>query len=743
MTESLSPVRAAVILVAITCIAFVNSFGGVFVFDDVHEIAANPYLEPLVPPWEAMFRGNRAPARPLPYLTFAINRAIWGPEPFAFHLTNLAIHLTAALALFDFTRLTLLSPRLRDRWGVHAVNLALVIATLWAIHPLQTQAVTYIYQRIESMHGMFVILSLAAFARALAEGHSRGWLAASFTACAAAMACKESAVVLPPLLLAYDWLFSPDGSSADWLADVRRRRAFHVGCFLTWVILAAVIISQSGHYPEFGSTRRSPLSYALTQPGVILHYLRLSILPFGQCFEHSGWPAVESFAIRQLPAYIALSTMVGLTAYGLLFRQPWAWLGVFFFGTLAPTSSVMPVDALVNEHRMYLPLAAVVASVVLGACTLGGLVGRSRQASADTLRHAGMLAAASAALVLASLTHARNRLYYSPAALWNDVLDKDPANFRAIAHFAKMSDDRGDEQAAFQLADSALGLAPGYDMYGKLAAGRVALGDYAGAERRLRRGLDLQRSLLAADDPAILRATGDLAIVLRQQGKTAEAGQVSLASLADMKRVLGADHEVTLATQQIAAESQSLSGDHAVAEATARDALTRARKSLGPTSVAAINATVSLAKVLDAMGRTAVAEQITRRSLDELSAAGARQRDARQPIEEMLADFLEKQGRFEEAVALRHRVADDCERLHGRQSPQTAAALTKHAFAVAALAAARGDHRQAAAIYARIESNYRRALGDDHVDTLAVAEKRRVAEQRARDASGQPPSVER
>jgi tetratricopeptide (TPR) repeat protein len=737
MTESISPRRAILFILVITCVAYLNSFGGVFLFDDVHEVAANPHLELLFPPWEAMFRGNELPARPLPYLTFAIDRALWGIEPFGYHVTNLAIHLVAALALFDFTRTTLLSQRLRDRWGSHAVTLALVIAGLWAVHPLQTQAVTYVYQRIESMASMFILLSLGAFARATVGGQGRAWLAISFACCAAAMTCKEIAIVLPPFLLAYDWLFSPALTTATWLTDIRRRRIFHVGCFLTWIILAAVIISQSARYAEFGGVSRSPLTYAMTQPGVIMHYLRLAILPVGQNFEYSGWPTVTQFSPRQLPAYVGISAMVMLTAYGLVHRRPWAWLGVLFFGGLAPTSSIIPVDALVNEHRMYLPLAAVVAAVTLGVCELVSRYRLLVRVTAAERVRAGMLAAALAALVLTGLTRNRNDLYHSPAAFWNDVLEKDPRNFRALSQFAKMSDDRGDEKAAFELADNILELAPGYDIYGKLAAGRVALDDYAGAERRLRRGLERRRSLLDGNDPAILCSTGDLAILLRLRGKIDEADKLCSSSLADMREVLGMDHEVTLAAQQIVAESLSLRGDHAAAEAAARDALSLARGGKGPTSEAAINATISLARVLDAMGSTAEAEKITRKSINELLATGERQLAARLQLEDIRADFLEKEGLFEEAVAVRHRLADDQTRLHGRESPQASTALTKHAVAVAALATARGDHSRAETIYEKIHEHYQAHLGADHADTVAIEKKRRAAEERARHAAQQ------
>jgi protein O-mannosyl-transferase len=735
--------RAVVGIAALTCLAYLNSFAGDFVFDDVPEIALNPAMEQLFPPWEAMFRGQKAPARPLPYLSFAIDTNLWGRRPFGYHITNLVVHVVAALAFFDLARLTLLSPRLRDRWGSRAVPLALVIAALWAVHPLHTQAVTYIYQRIESMAGMFCLVSLWAFARAEAANWSWRWLGVSVAACAAAMASKENAVVLPLLVLLYDWLFSPTQNAQAWRADVWQRRHFYAAMASTWLILAAVMASQASEYQEFGTAKRSPLTYALTQPGVIMHYLRLSFWPIGQCLDYSGWTAVDAITPTQLPAYMAIAAIVMLTVFGTLHRHPAAWLGVFFLGTLAPTSSVMPVEAFVNEHRMYLPLAAVVAAVVLGmveACRR--LAPRCAGQPVDNeqrLMRTAWIAAVSVTILLVLLTHARNRLYFSAAAIWNDVLDHDPGNYRALWRFADMMDRNGDEASAFQLADRALDRKPSCDVYGALAAAHLSQGDYAGAEQRCRRGLERQRAALPADDRAVLSATGDLATALRLQGKVAEAENLCTAVIMDMRRVLGENDAITLSAEQLIAEGLAQRGDYVAAEAKARGALTRARKSKGDTNPIAINAAVALARVLDAAGKTGEAERLMKQTLDEVLRKGSRRPNDRLLLEDMWAEFLEKGEKFDDAMAIRRHIADMNEQLHGRESPLTAAALTKHALAVAAQATARGEHEKAASIYSRIYENYKAGLGADHTETQAMDAKWRRAMERVRQVD---PSIQ-
>ena len=381
MTGSLTVRQAALFVAVITCVAFLNSFAGKFVLDDIQDIEHNPALEQLFPPWDAMFVGNKLPTRPLPYLTFAIDRAIWGVRPFGYHVTNLLIHVIAALSLFSIVRITLLSPRLRGRWGDRAVPLAMVIAMIWAVHPLQTQAVTYVYQRIESMTGMFCLVSLACYAQAATRATGRGWsvawLTGSVAAAAGAMASKESAVVLPLLILAYDWFFVAPEPAASWLHSLRGRLWYYALLASTWLLIGLQLAIQATKYQEFNEKNHLPFQYALTQSGVILHYLRLAVWPVGQQLDYSSWPVATS-VWQVLPALLTIIAMLAITAVGTLQRRAWAWLGVVFVLTRAPTSSIMPIEAVANEHRMYLALAAVVAAIVMGSVDLADWIAARR-----------------------------------------------------------------------------------------------------------------------------------------------------------------------------------------------------------------------------------------------------------------------------------------------------------------------------------------------------------------------------
>lgn len=614
MTGTLRVTQAALFVAVLACVAFLNSFGGQFVFDDIQEIARNPRLEPLIPPWQAMFVGNKLPARPLPYLSFAIDRALWGIQPFGYHLTNLVIHTIAAVALFDLVRLALTSPRLGGRWADRAAPVAMVIATIWAVHPLQTQAVTYVYQRIESLTGMFALVALAAFAEAAVRGWPRTWLLGSAAATAAAMASKENAVVLPFLILAYDWLFVPAGTGPDtagsWIRDVRRRGWYYLMLVATWGILAGVLLIQASRYQEFEELQHSPREYLYTQSGVILHYLRLAILPIGQRFDYGGWPVAKSFG-DVWPSFFVVASLVVITAVGTSLRRPWAAIGVLFFLALGPTSSILPVEAVANEHRMYVALAAVVAVVVLAAMAAFDRSG-SRAAAVNTPgdspsrgHRAAVIVAGGVILSLVVATQLRNQLYATPTALWMDVLEKDRDNFRAYHMMASALDAEGDPEFASEMAAEAVRRRSKSRVFSELARHHMAQGNPAMAEYYLRHGYELIHELYPPRDKAVQIITSDLATVLREQKKTDEVRRLCeevLASGADGHTIYP---KAEIAASLLLAECSKNDGDFAHAERLTARAMTLAAKPSEPGDTSLLNAACLRADILLGLGRAA------------------------------------------------------------------------------------------------------------------------------------------
>lgn len=577
----------------LSCLAaYANSFAGQFVFDDVHEIERNPAIRSLLPPWDAMFIGHKMPARPLPYLTFAINFWVSGEDPVSYHVVNLLIHILASLALFDLVHSTLTSPRLRDQFGQRAVPMALVIAAIWACHPLQTQAVTYVYQRIESMAGMFVLVSLACFARAAFGGWKPAWLAGCIAAAVGGMASKESAVVIPPLVLAYDWCYVTETSR-----DLRCRRRFYAMLAATWLVLLGVLLSQAGSYQELASSTRSPRAYALTQGEVILHYVRLVFWPVGQCIDYE-WPIQHSWA-RIVPAVGSVLAALCVTAYGLWKQRPWAWPATLFFLALAPTSSVLPVEAVANEHRMYIPLAGVVWGVVLaivGVCA-------GKRPPGERTAWQMVVPAVAVILALITTTHFRNQMYHNRMRMWIHIFQQDPTNWRANYNMACRSLDAGEPDVAFEFADHAVAKNPRSDVFNELVHDLNAKGDFVTAEQFARRAYDVRTDALGAEDSATLTSAADLIVALRNKGDTQSAAALAEKSLGGMRRVLGMDHDVTLLVTAVIATAAVESGNAVDGGRLAREVLATIGDTGGSKQPIRLLATAALAHAAESQGR--------------------------------------------------------------------------------------------------------------------------------------------
>lgn len=457
------------VVVAAGAWAYAPSFDGVFVLDDIRAVVRNPTIASV---WPLSASLSPPPAstvsgRPVANLSFALNRALSSPQSLArgYHAGNLLIHLAAALVLFGVVRRTLLSGRLPASVGASADWTAFAVALVWVVHPLNTASVTYIVQRVESLMSLFFLLTLYCAIRAssaVASGVSRKiWTSLSILACALGMGTKEVMVGAPLVVLAWDWLF---------LGPRRPRWGLVAALASTWIVLAFLVYHER-RGPSVALDAQTVWRYLLTQADVITHYLRLAFMPTDLVFLYT-WPLTTSVAAVVLPV-LFISALLALTVFGLARRHPAAFAGATFFIILAPTSSVLPiVTEVAAEHRMYLPLAAVIALLVpllwdqISIFYPGG----NRKFRADPGGgNAGGGGAARAAvvgvLVLATLlglaTRARNRVYADDELLWADTVAKQPGNERArvaygsvLAMKGKVPEAAAEFQAAVALDDA-------------------------------------------------------------------------------------------------------------------------------------------------------------------------------------------------------------------------------------------------------------------------------------------------
>jgi len=433
----------AALIAALALAAYGNSFKVPFLFDDEASILENPTIRSVLPasdaPASPYAAGLTTSGRPIVRLTLALNYAFGATRVEGYHAVNLAIHILAGLALLGIVRRAWRRATGRQE---EASLAGLAAALLWTLHPLQTEAVTYIVQRAESLMGLFYLLTLYCFVRGASEHHethenlhcgdilttgatkrvrgfpcalggANAWFVLSVLSCLLGMGCKEVMVTAPVVVLLFDRAIWAGSLKEAW----RLRRWYYLGLAATWIPLAVLVASTGGNR---GGTSGFDVgvswwAYWATQFEAIVRYLQLSAWPHPLVFEYGArWVAGAGEVIPYAAVVVALAAG---TAWALVRRPAFGFFGAFFFLILAPTSLMPGTNQMIVEHRMYLPLAAV---VVLAVLALQGAAGRRGLA-------AGILLAAG----LGVLTHRRNADYRSERSIWEDTVAWRPGNARA------------------------------------------------------------------------------------------------------------------------------------------------------------------------------------------------------------------------------------------------------------------------------------------------------------------------
>jgi len=446
--SSHGPVWLAGALIALAGLAaYANSFSGAFLLDDGPAIMENATIRRLWPLGRVLFAppaNTTAGGRPVVNLSLALNYAAGGLRPWGYHALNLAIHLAAGLALFGLVRRTLLLPRWRERWGASALTVAGAAGAWWTVHPLQTEAVTYVVQRTEALMGLFYLLTLYAFVRAVGSERAGRWQLACAGCCLLGMASKEVMASAPVMVFFFDRTFAAGSFKAAW----RQRWKLYLGLAATWVALGWLILSTGGN--RSGTVGFNVgvgwWAYALTQFEAVVRYWWLAVWPHPLVFEYGTFWVEKAWTV--LP-YAVPVLAVGLGSVWALWRRPvWGFFGLVFFSILAPTSLVPGTTQMIVEHRMYLALAAVLVGLVIG---LERLLGR---------RSRWIFAAVVTAL--AALTARRNQDYASDLALWRDTVAKRPDNALAHNTLGLALSKAGETEEAIACFQKALSLRPDY-----------------------------------------------------------------------------------------------------------------------------------------------------------------------------------------------------------------------------------------------------------------------------------------
>lgn len=494
--------KAGPLLVLAGLLAYANCYPKTLVFDDDAWVTDQPALDDPVAYFKSM------EGRPLLAATNLVLHRLGRSNPLGHHVLNVVIHLAAGLTLYAVVRRGLLSRRFGDRFAGRAEHLAFAAALLWLVHPLQVQCVTYVIQRGESMAGLFYLLILYCMQRADAAAAPRPldndpeavdysrldpggstsavratdrwyavnwrafpWYALAIVSLILGFGSKEIMVTAPGAVLLFDRIFL--ARSVREL--VRRRWLFHLLFVLVWGLFTGwhfYRAAQASGGLGFNVAAVTPTQYALTEAGVLLYYLKLSVWPRGMAIDYQGWPFVRT-AAEAMPELAIVGGLLALTAVLLFWRPAVGFVCAWYFLILIPTSSFMPIVDAVFEHRMYLSLASVAVLVVFLADWL------LRSVRLGRLRP---VALAAAAVALGVLTHLRNEEYRSRAVVWALALERMPDSVRARANLAQglMLENRAEE--VIPILERALELSPtDPTSLQNLAAAHESLGNFAEA----------------------------------------------------------------------------------------------------------------------------------------------------------------------------------------------------------------------------------------------------------------------
>ncbi|NLE36644.1 MAG: tetratricopeptide repeat protein [Pirellulaceae bacterium] len=501
---------AAALIVFATMLAYGNTFEVPFLFDDREAIESNQTIRQLWPlniPLSPPNDGSPVDGRPVLNLSFAVNYALSGLDVSSYHAVNLLIHVLAALVLFGVLRRTLALPRMSEPLSRNAAALAGSVALIWSVHPLQTESVTYLSQRAESLVALFYLLTLYCMIRGAASNRPARWYSASVACCLMGMASKEVMVSAPLVALLYDRTFM----AGTFREAFKRRWKLYVCLAATWILLAVLVYRAGGRAGTAGfGLDVGPWEYALTQCGAIPHYLRLSFWPSGLCLDYGTDVVRNPWAV--LPHAIFMVGLVSLTIWALWRRPVAGFLGTLFLAVLAPTSSVVPVvTQTVAEHRMYLPLAAVATAVVMGGFWLGRRlgVGTERGSWWQSPRVVGLALIGLIAVLLGSTTYLRNHDYRDAVAILEDTLRKCPENARVHKNLGMVLSERGQVDKAIALYLKAIDRFADSGIHSNLGVLLAKKGDLDAAVREFRRSLELE------PDDAAVRANLGAALISR------------------------------------------------------------------------------------------------------------------------------------------------------------------------------------------------------------------------------------
>lgn len=419
------------VLVAVTAAVYSGARGGAFQYDDFFSILINPHLDR----WTTFVGHLDHMVRPLLYATFLIDRSVYGNDPAGYHVLNLLLHLGSGLLVYRIlTRVV----------AEDAKHVPFWTALLFLLHPIQTEAVTYISGRASSLMAFFYLLALALYDGGVVRWRQgvphRQYLIGALLSFVLALSSKETAMTFPVTLLLWDRLVRRlDGEEF--------RQAILSVHLPFWLVLVAASAWVLWH-PRYSMLAQFSLQVRplgdnlLSQLNAVTYALLLMFCPWRLNFDHD-LPVLHSIFEWPLPIDLLVLGGLGTVAVLAVRRFPFFSFGIgWFFIQLLPTS-LIPRNDLLSERNLYLSsIGLLLAIVVVGAGLTQWLMKVFPRPRILRLGANGL--AVLLGLALCTFTYQRNVLYSDPVLLWSDTIEKSPHKARPhnnLGHAYALQDD--------------------------------------------------------------------------------------------------------------------------------------------------------------------------------------------------------------------------------------------------------------------------------------------------------------
>ena len=363
-TQILRHLIAIGLIVGVAWMAYSNTFSVPFLFDDRPNIIENPDVQIKVLTWDHLERliknTYKETIRVFSYFTLALNYYFGEFNVFGYHLVNFIIHVAAGIFLYWFLILTFNLPFLREKYGSISYRVALFASLIFISHPIQTQSVTYIVQRMASMAGMFYLLSLVLYVKGrVSSGRQRYfYFAGTVLTYLLGVFSKENVAILPFFIALYEFYFfqnfdlSPKGKKILYGLVLVLLLLGAFG-FILWGQRYIHVIREGYQYRTFTMSER-----VLTQFRVVLYYVTLLIYPHPSRLNLDYDFPISKTILDPPTTLISISIIVALIGYSLWTAKKRPVISFFilwYFVNLVIESSIFPLE-MVFEHRLYLPV---------------------------------------------------------------------------------------------------------------------------------------------------------------------------------------------------------------------------------------------------------------------------------------------------------------------------------------------------------------------------------------------------